>query len=262
MEYRSIRGKRHYVFENSNEFRTYFQSLYNTNIDNVKLKEWRKADELDWCIADDGGIVQILKRGSIKHPNDRPNYSYADGYVRTVVGTFLVNDKTAMDTDFSKHNNRYTFSKTIGNKKNINSRKKPTNKERIFAASIVAGQDAVESYMKTYDETDKLRARKKAVVLLKQERIMQEVEKGVQDVAKALGLDHEYVLSKLMHLADYSDDDNIVLQSSKELGKIIGTSGTTVKSREMGVFGVFDGFSPEQLQSADRKELKGEVEEE
>ena len=84
---------------------------------------------------------------------------------------------------------------------------------------------------------------------------MKEVEKGVLDIAKAMGLDHEYVLQKLMHLADFSDDDNIVLQSAKELGKIIGTSGATVKSREMGVLGVFQGFSPEQLGKAERKLL-------
>ena len=90
---------------------------------------------------------------------------------------------------------------------------------------------------------------------------MQEIEKGVLDVAKELGLDHKYILDKLMHLADYSEDDNIILQSTKELGKIIGTSGTTVKQREMGVLGVFQGFSPEQLNSA-QKGLLGEVEEE
>ena len=84
---------------------------------------------------------------------------------------------------------------------------------------------------------------------------MKEIEKSVMDVAKANGLDHEYVLQKLKHLADYSEDDNITLQSVKEIGKIIGTTGTTVKQREMGVIGMFQGFSPEQIEGADRNSL-------
>ena len=64
---------------------------------------------------------------------------------------------------------------------------------------------------------------------------MQEVEKSVQDIAKGMGLDHEYVLNKLKCVADSSSDDGIVLQSTKELAKIIGTSGTTIKQKEMGI---------------------------
>ena len=82
------------------------------------------------------------------------------------------------------------------------------------------------------------------------------------DVAKENGLDHEFVLRKLKHLAEYSEDDNITLQSVKEIGKIIGTTGTTVKQREMGVIGMFQGFSPEQLQSADRDMLPQQQDEE
>lgn len=248
MDYRTIKSKKHCVYDNIEEF-----SAENPNI--MPLSNWRKGEKGDWVYSDDNRIIQILKRGPIKHPNDRLNYSYADGYLRTVVGSFIINKKTFMDTDFDQHKNRYTFSKTIGNKKNIKTRKNPTNKERIFTTSIVAGHGAVKSYMDAFDEIDLTKAKKKAVILLKQERIMKEVEKGVLDVAKAMGLDHEYVLQKLMHLADFSDDDNIVLQSSKELGKIIGTSGVTVKSREMGVLGVFQGFSPEQLGKAERKLL-------
>ena len=84
---------------------------------------------------------------------------------------------------------------------------------------------------------------------------MSEIEKGVLDVAKEMGIDHEYILSRLKRLADYSEDDNIILQSTKEIGKIIGTTGTTVKQKEVGVFGVFQGFSPEQLENIERQKI-------
>ena len=83
---------------------------------------------------------------------------------------------------------------------------------------------------------------------------MHEIEKSVLDVAKEMGVDHKYVLNKLKNLADYSEDDNIVLQSAKELGKIVGTSGTTVKQKEVGLLGVFQGFSPEELDGATREQ--------
>ena len=84
---------------------------------------------------------------------------------------------------------------------------------------------------------------------------MSEIEKGVLDVAKSLGIDHEYVLERLKRLADFSEDDNIILQSAKELGKIIGTSGTIVKQRESGIIGMFEGFSPKAIEDAQRKEI-------
>ena len=200
-------------------------------------------------------MVQILKRGEISHPNDRTNYRAHKGYVRTVVGTFLLNDKSYMDTDFSQHPNRYTFSKTLKSANaNFKKRKTITKKERLFATEVIVGKDAVSAVQNVYGEEDFNKARKKAIVLLKQDRIMQEVEKGALDVAKKMGIDHEYVLSRLKMLADNGEDDNIILQSTKELAKIIGTTGQTVKQRDVGVVGVFQGFSPEQLQKAERSE--------
>jgi len=64
------------------------------------------------------------------------------------------------------------------------------------------------------------------------------------------------VLRKLKNLADFSEDDNIILQSTKEIGKIIGTTGMTMKQKEVGVIGMFQGFSPEQLEGAERRMLE------
>jgi len=226
---------------------------------NIIVKpDWRDADENDWVEADDGGVIQLLKVAKhVNHPNDRKNYKFAKGWVRTVVGSFLNRPNTHMDTDFSSHPNRYTFSKTIRNpSKRVKERKKITRKEREFATNVVVGMGAVDAYKKAYTEMSNSSARKKATILLKQERVMSEIEKGVLDVAKSLGIDHEYILSKLKHLADYSEDDNIILQSSKELGKIVGTSGATIKQREVGLLGMFQGFSGEELEGANREQKK------
>ncbi len=250
MEKKKIRNVPHYVYDNINEFEEH-------NPNTVVHPDWRKASEGDWVFSDDDRIIQLLKVSKeINHPHDRKNYKFAKGWVRTVVGSFINRPNTFMDTDFSAHSNRYTFSKTIKNtNEQVKKRKNVTNKEKDFATNIVVGMGAIEAYKNAYKEASDKKARQKATVLLKQERVMKEIEKSVLDVAKGLGIDHEYILSKLKNLADFSEDDNIILQSTKELGKIVGTSGNTVKQKEMGLLGVFQGFSPEQLEGASRNEI-------
>ena len=256
MDYRQIKHKKHYIYE-------YISEFYNSHPNKTPVKDWRQGKEGDWVWSDDKRIVQLLKVvDKIKHPNDRKNYKYATGYVRTVVGTFLKTKGVEMDTDFSKHPNRYTFSGK--NPKSVKEREGITNKEKIFATNVAVGMGPVKAYMDAFSSDDELQSRRKATILLKQERVMHEVEKSVLDIAKGMGLDHEYVLNKLKCLADSSSDDGIVLQSTKELAKIIGTSGTTIKQKEMGIIGMFQGFSPEQLEKAEipqLEEVKGEIDE-
>ena len=239
----------------------HISEFYKDHPDKTPVEDWREANEGDWVWSDDGRIIQLLKVSkSVKHPGDRKNYKYAKGWVRTVVGSFINRPNVKMDTDFSSHPNRYTFSKKINNSgRRMKERKNVTRKEKEFATNIVVGMGAVDAYKKAYKEMSNNSARKKATILLKQDRVMKEIEKSVLDVAKSLGIDHEYVLGKLKTLADYSEDDNIVLQSTKELGKIVGTAGSTVKQRDVGLLGVFQGFSPDEIEGATREQKQIEA---
>lgn len=255
MEYKKIKGKSHYIYDDISEFSS-------EHSDKTPIQNWRDGKENDWVYSDDDRIIQLLKVADLNHPNDRKNYKWAKNYVRTVVGTFVNNDKTFMDTDFDQHPNRYTFSKKIKYTNiRVKKRKKVTNNEKIFAVNVVSGMGPVKAYMDAFkNNTDEKKVKKKALVLLKQERIMSEIEKSVLDVAKELGVDHKYVLNRLKCLSDNSEDDNIILQSTKELGKIIGTSSNTIKHKEVGVFGMFQGFSPEQLDTAKQAALPAKEE--
>jgi len=249
MDYRRIKNVAHYVYDNEEEYRDKHPTT-------AIVEDWRKGKEGDWVKSDDGRILQLLKVKEMSHPNDTKNYSYSKGYVRTVVGTFLNTPRATMDTDFDQHPNRYTFSKTIKNtSKRIKQRKTTTTKEKIFATNVAVGMGVSKAYMDAYSEADESKAQKKAAILLKQERVMQEVEKNVNDVAKSLGIDHNYILNGLKVLAESSPDENIALQSLKELGKAIGTLGGGAKIKERGVIGLFSGFSPEQIESAQRNIL-------
>ena len=159
-----------------------------------------------------------------------------------------------MDTDFSSHPNRYTFSKNIKNTNSrIKERENVTKKEKIFATNVAVGMGAVKSYMDAYGELNHGKAKNKAAILLKQERVMKEVEKSVMDVAREMGVDHEYIFRSLKILAETSADENIALQSLKEMGKAIGTLGGGVKKIEQGVVGLFSGFTPDQIENVERK---------
>ena len=224
MDYRKIKKVRHYVYDDIEEFNI-------SNPDIEVSENWRTANEGDWVYSDDGRIIQLLRvKNEIKHPNDRKNYKFAKGYVRTVVGTFLKRKTTTMDTDFSQHANRYTFSRTIKNPADrVYKREKTTNKEKIFATNVAVGMGPVKAYMDAFNEDKEDTAKRKAAVLLKQRRVIREVEKSVMDVAKELGIDHTYVLQSLKLLAESTDDENIALQSLKEMGKAIGTLSGGVK---------------------------------
>ena len=256
MKHKSIKGARHLVFKDTEEYYSHFGKQAKP-----PLEDWKEGDELDWVIEDDKGVIQLLKVShKIKHPNDRPNYKLSKGWCRTVVGTFLIKNGTFMDTDFEKHPNRYTFSTKI---KNTNSRvykrEKATRKEKEFATHIVTGESAVKAYMKSFKEGDEDKATKKAAVLLKQRRVMSEIEASALEVAKELGIDHRYILRTLKVLAENSGDDNIQLQAVKELGKAIGTLGQQ-KKIETGVVGLFQGFSQDQLENATRPLLNEKAE--
>ena len=253
-EYRKIRGDRHYVFEDIKEFNEFYLSKMMNPPD--VIKNWRDGEQGDWVLSDDDRIIRLLKVAPLNHPNDRKNYKWAKNYIRTVVGTFVNNEKTFMDTDFDQHPNRYTFSKTIKHTNGqVKKRKKLTNNEKIFTTNVVSGMGPVKAYMDAFKAASETKARKKALILLKQERVMTDIEKGVLDVAKELGIDHKYILDRLKCLADNSEDDNIILQSTKELGKIIGTSVNSFKQKEVGVIGMFQGFSPDQIESVKTKEI-------
>lgn len=52
---RTIKGVKHFAYESELEFRT---AHPNTPL----ITDWKKAEEGDWCLADDGKIVQVLKK--------------------------------------------------------------------------------------------------------------------------------------------------------------------------------------------------------
>lgn len=239
MKYGTIRNKKHYVFESRKEFEEWF--MHNEGAV-PKLVPWRDAQKGDWVEADDGGIVQVVKRGEIRHPHDTKNYKSHSGYVRTVVGTFLCNNKTEMDTDFDKHPSRYTFNgkATPDRRRRRRERKELSKSDRIFAWELATGKTLQRAYESAF--TPKTNWREDAVMLLKTKRIQSEIMKTIKEIADELGITHEYVLTNLKEIVDH-EGGSVRLGAVKEIAEIIGTKGEPQKGVQQ--LEMYQGFSLE-----------------
>jgi len=248
---RKLKGVPQYVFENEQEFTEFFENPPPIAAD------WRSAEQGEWVRSDDGAIIQILKRGKMKHHGDRKNYSWANGYVRTIVGTFICHPKRKMDTNFDQHPNRYTFSgKTPHITVVVNNRKHLTKNERLFAYNVAAGMGLEDSYRDAF-QYDGAHARDKGFLLLKQERVVTEIHKSITDIADDIGINHKYILKGLKEIFENAEDEGASLRALVELGKAVGTLGNQPKILQSGVGVAFKGFEDKHL---DRIEDGGNAE--
>jgi hypothetical protein len=114
-----VKGQDHYIYD--------LESELPENIH--PIKNWRDGLPGDWVLADDNSYVQILERKKIGKSDA----------LRTCVGTYMVTQ--SMDT--AERDSRYTINGKL-DRNTVQERKKPTDKEVIFASKIVRGVDAVK----------------------------------------------------------------------------------------------------------------------
>ena len=212
MEFQSIKNAIHYIFDNKDEYEQHFLSQ-GIPIPKV-VADWREAKELDWCMSDDDRIIQILRRGSMKQTVRSPDKNHHARYnVRTVVGSFVVSKNQKMDTDFSNHEDRYTFGGKFRNwKERLESREKNTRAEEQFVYFIAIVRDKPEiAYMKVYGTNNFRHARKRAYLLMKQERIKLAIRKELKEIATTLDMDDKFHLEQAKKL---------ILDAEKESTKL------------------------------------------
>ena len=81
---------------------------------------------------------------------------------------------------------------------------------------------------------------------------MNQVHKSVADVAKQLGIDHEYILKELREFYENTEDHDSQsrLGALKELGKAIGTLGDKGKQVNTMAYARFENFSRDEIEEA------------
>lgn len=249
-----IKNIKHIVFENVAEFEDYF--LKEQGVVPVLIENWRLGVEGDWVLADDGGVVQILRSGEMAHPHDRKNWRASTGWCRTIVGSFIKADKYKMDTDFDRHVCRYTFSTSIpeNDKSSFRNRKNLTKAERIFTMAVIVGKSPEVAVFEAYGP--KGNWREKFLALIKTERVSNEIIKGVSSLAKKHGIDEEYILLQYKDILDSNCDAKAKISALRELSELIGMKNKALlRTSELHKFNGFSGGDMDEITT----EISGSV---
>ena len=228
-----VNKKEHNVYEDLSELPT----------DLVFLKDWRQAQIGDWILADDGCILQILRRSQMK---TRWGKKKSVNFFGTCTGTF--SEKTKMDT--IRRENIYTIS---GNK--ISRKVDLTSNEILFAQHITRGLLPEDAYIKSYRTKNRKYAKIQAGILVKSERIRKAMKEELKPVLVALGIEPELVLGGIKDIAtDPEAKHSDKLKALFELGEILELKETQKVTEVTGA--LFQGFEPKQLEATQRPKLK------
>ena len=231
---RKIKGITHYAYESEPEFRT-------AHPKEKLIKNWKEAKEGQWCIADDGKIVQILKKDTMKGNNIKENY------VRTVIGMAIVRSSGTLRGSIT--DGIYRFVKRKGYDSRLHG--KMTKQKKIFSKYIAMGLDPESAYIKAYPKTTNSEdARHKSKLLLKSKTVREQVDKEIEELMSEVGITKRYLLESTKDVVDKEDaKDNDKLRAIETLMKISGMLSTDKKSESIALIQEFTGFSKEKLQA-------------
>ena len=229
MDFKEIKGQRHYLYKSKEEF----YSL--TKGDTVVRNNWRDGSENDWIFTDDQYVCQILKSFKIGK----------NSCVRTVCGTFnRGNKKNLMLGSEGICEHIYSFSG-----------KSVTPKERglserhfLFAKYIATGDSIIDAYKKAFPRSkSEDYIKRTATSLIKTENIQKMVKEEIRAILDEEGVTPEYLIRGYKQVADIAEKDIDRLRSLDSLSKISGLFASGEKKTEE--LTVWAGFSPEQLKS-------------
>ena len=231
---RKIKGVTHYAYESEPEFRT-------AHPDTKLVNNWKEAKEGEWCIADDGKIVQILKKDIMR------GNKIDESYVRTVIGLAIVRGSGTLKGEIT--DNIYRFVKRYGYDSRLHGGM--TKQKKIFSKYIAMGLDPESAYIKAYPKTTNSEdARRKSKLLLKSKSVRNQVDKEIEELMSEVGITKRYLLESTKDVVDKVDaKDNDKLRALETLMKISGMLNTEKKSESIALIQEFTGFSKEKLKA-------------
>ena len=226
MDFLEIKSIKHYLFDNEEEFRAFGNQM--------PLRHyWRDGAEGEWVKTDDDYICQILRKIKIGKKS----------CVRTVCGTFDINNKYLMKGEDGIAENIYSFS----GKKVDGFSDKPTKGQFLFAQYVAQGVDVIEAYKKAYPKAkSELGIQHQVNKLLKVEHVKKMIKDEIQKCLNEEGVTAEWIIGRYKTIADLAERDSDKLRSLESLTKIAGMFETNDTKTEQ--LTVFAGFTPEQLE--------------
>jgi len=226
MDFKDIKGNRHYLYDNLEEFKALVP-------DTAVIDNWRDGNEGDWIITDDGCVCQILKLSKIGKQD----------CIRTLCGTHDVNDTYKLFGENGIVDNIYSFSG-----KNSSVSGNISGKQKLFAQYVAKGGNAIDAYRKSHPKAkSELYIKNRTSSLLKTESVQKMIKKEIQECLASEGVTPEWIIGKYKTVIDVADKDSDCLRALESLSKIAGLFDTQdTKSEQLTVWA---GFSPEQLEA-------------
>tara|TARA_Y100001938_G_scaffold147172_1_gene227784 strand:- start:213 stop:953 length:741 start_codon:yes stop_codon:yes gene_type:complete len=220
--------------------------------DSVSVRSnWKDGQIGDWVLADDDCIIQVLRRGKLLRPRGKKKFIE---YIGTCTGTFLVSDKSKMDT--SKRVNIYSFSGEKSSEDVLIERKSLNTREKLFITYYSTGMDLQTAYMKAFPTNKPGYAKMKATQLLTTKRIRTAMKEELKPICEELGINEEFVLTGIKSEAELADKADTRLKALFKLSDILDMEDKhKVQTTQM--TGIqFSGFDPKQLSEASSPKLK------
>jgi hypothetical protein len=216
---------------------------------NIIIREnWREADVGDWVIADDGCVIQVLRKGSMLRTKGKIRKKY---YIGTCTGTYPVTKSSKLDT--SRRDNIYTFSGLLEPEK-----RGLTRKERMFIFYLSQEKLTPEqAYLKAFPTNNKRYASEKAASLIKTERITTAVKEELKPILDELGISDLYILKGIKDEAELAEKSDTRLKALFKLSDILDLEdkNQTKVTQIQGV--AFGGFDEKMIETAIRpKEIE------
>ena len=182
-------------------------------------KNWRTSNIHQWVLADDGGVLQVLRKGVMQKSKGKKR---AINYIGTCTGTYPCTKSAVLDT--SRRKNIYSFSGEYSQTL-IEQRRKLTSNEEIFVQYLASGIPMREAYLRAFPTNDERYALSQAKTITKTERIKTAMKKEL-----------EPIVTKLSDILDLED---------KNTTRVTQLTGA-----------VFQGFSDTQIDKASRPNLE------
>lgn len=210
------------------------------------VDKWKTAEIGDWVTADDGSVMEVLRKGSMGRAKGKERIRYNIG---TCTGTYPCVKGAKFSSERMK--NIYSF----GGRSSIDyilSRRNLTRKEEVFVGFLSTGMPMQEAYLKAFPTNDEGYALSAAKILTSTERIITAMKKELEPVMEELGITPEYVLGTIKIMADGAERDDTRLKALMKLSDILDLEDKSTTKVTQLTGAVFQGFSDKQLDSIKR----------
>jgi hypothetical protein len=216
------------------------------------IEDWRDGRISDWVLADDGCVIQILRKGTMMKAKGKVREV---GYIGTCTGTFIVSSKTTMDT--SKRVNIYSLGGNISRDERIEERPNLSTREEVFVQHLASGMDARMAYLKAFPTNDPHYAGLRAGQLIKTTRIKTAMKEELKPILEELGINETSILRNIYTIAETGQKEDTRLKALFKLSDIMDLEDKN-KTQVTQISGaVFQGFGKDQIEEVKRpKEIE------